>query len=465
MRIAYLVAGAGSMYCGSCLQANTLATALRAAGQDCILAPLYTPIRTDEDSVSIDRVMLGGINVYLQQRWAVFRRTPWFFDRLFDHAGVLRRLAAGSQNVRPEHLGALTVSVLEGEAGRQRKEVEKLVQWLDREVHPEVVHLSTVLLAGLVRQIAERLGVPVLCSLSGEDSFLERLPEPHRSRAWEILRQRAGEATALVAMNGYYADFMAGRLAVPRPRIHVVPPGLNLEGHGTRQGLSQFSQQEAAKMGLSPSAHHNDRQPLICIGYLARVCPDKGLNTLALALRQLAEDAAAPPVGVRAAGYLDPADRPYLAKIVDEMAASGLSDRFEYVGELDRPQKIAFLQQCDLFALPTSHPESKGLSVFEAWANAVPAVLPAHGAFPEMVADTGGGVLYAPNDPAGLAAGLKRLILDPKFANDCGRRAQQAVRERYNNQKAAERMIEVYQACRNFKSSMSPNSSPPGPSR
>jgi hypothetical protein len=39
MRIAYITAGAGHMYCGSCLRDNTLAMALRAAGHDVQLIP------------------------------------------------------------------------------------------------------------------------------------------------------------------------------------------------------------------------------------------------------------------------------------------------------------------------------------------------------------------------------------------------------------------------------------------
>ena len=49
-----------------------------------------------------------------------------------------------------------------------------------------------------------------------------------------------------------------------------------------------------------------------------------------------------------------------------------------------------------------------------------------------MIDDTGGGVLCEPNNPAALAAALKRMILDPDFAAECGRRAQQIVHERYN---------------------------------
>ena len=67
MKIVYLAAGAGAMYCGSCLHGNTLAAALCAAGHDCLLAPLYTPLHTDEENVGIRRVAFGGINVSLQQ--------------------------------------------------------------------------------------------------------------------------------------------------------------------------------------------------------------------------------------------------------------------------------------------------------------------------------------------------------------------------------------------------------------
>ena len=67
MKIVHLIAGAGPMYCGSCMHGNTLAAGLRKAGADVILAPVYTPLRTDEENVSIDRLAMGGINVYLDE--------------------------------------------------------------------------------------------------------------------------------------------------------------------------------------------------------------------------------------------------------------------------------------------------------------------------------------------------------------------------------------------------------------
>ena len=424
MNIIHLAAGAGRMYCGSCLHSNTLAAALRTAGEDVLLVPLYTPIRTDEENVSVSRVALGGINVYLQERSVLFRHTPWFLDRLLDRPWLLRRVARSGSITRPERLGRLSLSMLRGEQGRQRKELEKLVVWLQRETRPNVIHLSNVLLAGLVRELTRRLHVPVVCTLSGEDIFMEKLSEPYRSQAREVLRERAGDLAALVAMNRYYADFMAAYLSVPRERIHVIPPGLNLAGHATRPPVRKGE----------PTT----------IGYLARVCPEKGLHQLVEALIVLAGDEDLPRVRLRAAGYLDKADRPYLDGCQRRLADCGLADRFQYVGQPDRAAKISFLQSLDVMSLPTIHPESKGLSVLEGWANAVPVVLPEHGAFPEMVEDTGGGLLCEPCNPAALAAGLKRMIGEPDLAAECGRRAQQAVHARYNADTMARRTIELY---------------------
>ena len=202
----------------------------------------------------------------------------------------------------------------------------------------------------------------------------------------------------------------------------MIPPGLNLAGHGTRQA------------GPRP----------FTIGYLARVCPDKGLHQLAAALAILAADGDLPPVRVQAAGYLDARTGPIWPTFERQMARR-FGRPVRVLGELDRAAKIAFLQSLDLFCLPTVYRESKGLSVLEAWANAVPAVLPAHGAFPEMIDDTGGGLLCEPNNPAALAAALKRMMLDPDFAAQCGRRAQQAVRERYNSAEMARRMVKLYE--------------------
>jgi len=427
MNIVQLISGAGDMYCGSCLHGNTLAAALRADGQNVTLVPLYTPIRTDEDDAGGACLFFGGINVYLQERSFLFRHTPRLVDWWFDRPGLLRWAARRGARTRPEQLGRLTVSMLRGREGPQRKELHRLVAWLRRGPRPDVVHLSNVLLSGVAREIKRRLDVPVVCSLSGEDAFVDKIPPPHYGQARTLLRECAGRLDALFAMNDYYADFMAGYLDVPRAKIRVVRPGLDLTGHAL------------------PSRETN-RVPRErrTVGFLARICRDKGLHLLADALRLLACDSALPPVRVEAAGYLDEADRPYLDDIRNRLSSDGLGDRFRYHGELDRASKIAFLQSLDLLSLPTVYRESKGLSVLEAWANGVPAVLPDHGAFPEMIADTGGGILHEPHDPAALADAVRRMMSEPDLAARSGRDAQRRVHQEYHAAAMARRTVAAY---------------------
>src|SRR5437588_3541958 len=193
MRIAYLTAGAAGMYCGSCMHDNTLVSALLAQGHDALLIPTYTPIRTDEQDVSQKRVFLGGINVYLQQKLALFRRTPWLFDRLLDATWLLRWVSRYAVKTEAQELGDLAVSVLKGEHGHQKKEVEKLVRWLAGDVKPQIVNLTNVLLSGLVHPLKQALGVPVVATLQGDDIFLDALPEPYRGRAIDLIRDHCGE--------------------------------------------------------------------------------------------------------------------------------------------------------------------------------------------------------------------------------------------------------------------------------
>ncbi|HVR70252.1 MAG TPA: glycosyltransferase family 1 protein, partial [Vicinamibacteria bacterium] len=115
MRILAITAGAGEMYCGSCLRDNALAAELIARGHDVSLLPIYTPTTTDEPNVSDDRVFFGGVSVYLQQHVPLFRKTPWLLDRIWDSGPVIRALAGRSVSVNPRLLGELTLSMLKGE--------------------------------------------------------------------------------------------------------------------------------------------------------------------------------------------------------------------------------------------------------------------------------------------------------------------------------------------------------------
>ena len=109
------------MYCGSCMHGNTLAAALRKAGADVILAPVYTPLRTDEENVSIERLAMGGINVYLDESLPLWRRMP------AAGAAAARPAVAGllGRPARQQHPPGTARAADGGHVPRRRRAVEE----------------------------------------------------------------------------------------------------------------------------------------------------------------------------------------------------------------------------------------------------------------------------------------------------------------------------------------------------
>ncbi len=431
LTIVHLIAGAGGMYCGSCLHGNSLAVALLEAGHDVILVPLYTPVRIDQPSVHQERLAFGGLNVFLQQKFSLFRKTPAILDRWFDRPGLVRWMSRWAGKTDAAQLGALTVSMLRGRAGHQQKELEKLLELLAGLPRIDVVHLSNVLLAGLAGPIRARLNVPVVASLTGEDIFLERLPEPYAGQTRLELQRSAEFIDALIAMNRYFADRMADYLGIPGQDIQVIPPGIKLAGHAA---------------GLVTESRLADRASLetFRIGYFSRICHDKGLHLLAEALEILAHEAPDLRFALDAAGYLGPQDRSYLRDVERRLTKRGLHGRFRYLGSPDRTGKIAFLQSVDVVCLPSVFPESKGIVALEAWANGKPVIAPDAGAFSELVADTGGGLLFELASADSLAHAILELARTGDHAVEFGRRGLEAVRTRYHDQLMASRTADLY---------------------
>jgi glycosyltransferase involved in cell wall biosynthesis len=423
MRIAYVTAGAAGMFCGSCMHDNTLVAELQVQGHDALLIPTYTPIRTDEPDVSTRRVFFGGINVYLQQKLALFRHTPWLLDRLLDVRTLLRWVSRFAAKTEASELGELTISILKGEHGYQRKEIAKLVRWLAREARPDLVNLTNVLLSGMVHKLKGRLGVPVLAALQGDDVFLEALPGPYREQALALIRDHCREIDGFLATSSYYADFMADYLSIPRDRIHVVYPGINLRG-------------------FDPPTQRDGTS--LTIGYFARICPEKGLHNLAEAFRLLRQDPAAPRCRLHVSGWLGENQRSYFEDIRKRMEEAGLAEDFHYIECPDHASKVRFFQEVDVLSVPTTYREPKGLYILEALASGVPVVQPAHGSFTELIEKTGGGLLVKPGDAAELAAGLRRLLEDADQRAELGRRGRQSVEQHFNAAVMARNTLEVY---------------------
>jgi glycosyltransferase involved in cell wall biosynthesis len=426
MRIIQITPGTGSFYCGTCLRDNALVAELRRQGHDALMVPLYLPLVVDEAPAAGETPLFyGGVNVYLQQKSALFRKTPRWLDRLFDAPRVLRLAASRAGSTEAGELGELTVSTLHGEEGRQIKELDRLADWLT-EMRPEIVCLSNALLVGLARRIKEQTGAAVACALQGEDAFLDSLPDGDREAAWQALTERAADVDAFIAVSHYYGDVMRRRAHLPADRVHVVYNGILLDGYGP-----------------APAAP----DPPV-LGYLARLCPAKGLETLVEAYILLRKKDRIPNLRLGVAGSMTAADRRFVQRLCGQLIAARLVSDVDLRPNLDRAEKIAFLQGLSVFSVPATYGESFGLYVIEALAAGVPVVQPRHAAFPELIEATGGGVLCEPDDPESLAAAIEELIRNPESARRMGARGMEAVRERFSVARMAEGVIQVFERIR-----------------
>ena len=412
LRIAYLAAGAGGMLCGSCIHDNALVRELQRRGHNALLLPIYTPLRTDEENVSYGRVFYGAVNIYLEQKLPLWSRAPAAIRRLLDNPRLLSRVTRSASATDARDLGELALSMVRGEEGRQLAELRSLAQWLAGEFRPDVVHLTNSMLVGMVHLIREALpDALIVCSLQGEDIFLQDLEEPHKSAVVHEMKSRVREVDVLVAPNDYYAATMADILDQPLAGIDVARLGIELEGHGGREAEPPAS-------------------PLV-IGYLARMCPEKGFHLAAEAFRELSDRLGPGQVRFRAAGYLGGRDQAYFEQQRRRIAGWGLEPHFDWLGEISRDEKIEFLAGLHVFVLPTVYREAKGLPALEAMANGVPAVLPDHGAFPEVLERTGGGTLFPAGDVSALADAVERLAGDAERRSHLGRSGLDGVRRHY----------------------------------
>lgn len=387
---------------------NAWARALMDAGMDVTLLPMYTPIRVDEPDNSSTRVFFGGINVYLDQYLPGWRYLPRWLTRPLDARWLLGAAAGRGVSNNAAELGALTEAMIAGASGPQAREGEQLIHFLTKELRPDVIVLSNVMLGGEVERIKANFAGPVLCTLQGDDIFLDGLTEPYRQRVFDRIRNIVQKLDGFLVHGRFYAEYMQGYLSAPADKFHTLPLGIDCRSHDGRP----------RPQGTPPT-----------IGYFARLAPEKGLRELvqaALILQERGLD-----FRVVAGGYLNPKQPEYWADV--QQLAEPLGDRFRYAGSPDTlTEKVAIFREFDVFTVPSPYRDPKGLPVLEAWANGVPVVQPAHGHFPELIENTGGGITFTPGDPAALADGLQRMLTDEVFRRQCAEAGWNGVREQHD---------------------------------
>jgi len=427
MKIILLTPGTGSYHCGVCMRDNALAKELIRQGHDAMMLPMYLPLILDESAASPDApVFFGGISVFLQQKFSFFRHTPRWLDKLLNAPLLLKLAGRFSGMTATAGVGELTHSMLLGEHGHQAKEVEALIAWLLEHGKPDAVWLSTALFVGLARRIKEALGIPVIASLQGEDSFLDGLPEPSRTKCWTTLAERASDVDIFISPSRYYADFMGGRMRLNAEKLRVIPNGIAPEDFAVR--------------------HELPNPPVI--GYLARFIEGKGFGLVVDAFVELKRRGRSPNARLRCAGTMIAADEGSLARVREKLVAAGFAGDAEFLPNVTREEKIDFLRGLTLLSVPATYGEAFGMYLVEAMAVGVPVVQPRTAAFTEIVETSGAGTLCEPGSATALAEAWEALLAEPAMLRTLGQRGRAAVEGELSLARMTERFVAVTAAVR-----------------
>ena len=424
MHIIHVTAGAGSIYCGACTHDHLLAQGLAKLGCDVDFVPLYTRPKvdaplTDAPTCACSGTFFCGVNVYLEQHIPFFRRPHRLLDRITASDTLLRLAGRLAARTDPAQLGAMTVSMLRGHDGFQRREFARLLAFLEAPPRTDVILLTNSLLSAIAPAVKAAGTVPVVCELQGEDGFVEAMPDPHRTQARELMQRNARAIDLFLAPSERHAAKMIDFLAAPSGRFRVVRPGI-----------------DTARYALAPA---RPRSPFT-IGCLSRIAPEKGLDLLVEASQILICEQGR-DVRIRAAGRVT--DRRFWADLKQSVRRGGLASRFVYEGELDFADKVRFLHGCSAFCVPSRFPEIRGTAAMEAMAVGLPVVAARAGIFDELAERAGGVLLATSENPRSLAAALSELMDDPDRADALGRAAREGVQTHHDAARTARETLQL----------------------
>ncbi|MEM9399140.1 MAG: glycosyltransferase family 4 protein [Verrucomicrobiota bacterium] len=408
MKIIFITPGTGDFYCGVCLRDHALVKALRKMGHDALMIPMYLPLVQEEHAEDKMPIFFGGLNVYLQENFPFFRNTPHWLDVILDSSIILKLLSKCSGMTSGSDLGPLTLSMLQGEEGRQSKELDKLIDWLSQQESPDAIILSTGLQVGLVRLLKKKLKTKVICFFQGEDSFLDELDENHSKLCWNEMAKRADEADIRYVPSHYYKDLMAHKMKRSVDFFSYLPNGINAEIYEN-----------------CTRTHTHKR----VIGFLARMSEQKGLHVLVDAYIELRKHGRFDDVELHIAGAQTSGDTPLLNKLKQRLGAANLIDSVQFFPNLSLEDKVSFMRSIDIFSVPAVYSEAFGLYILEAMAAAIPVVQPEASAFPEIIEKTEGGLLFEKENVLSLSEKLAELLDNEEQRNLLGSKGQKMVRE------------------------------------
>ena len=427
MQVIHIVPGTGgSFYCGNCLRDSTYVQALRRVGIDAIKVPMYLPLFSDEHDLSDIPVFYGAISLYLKHKYPFLHKAPGWFDHILNSGIALKFAARMSGSTRAHGLEDMTISMLLGEQGEQKEELDKMVDWISEHCQPDVIHLSNALLLGLARKLHEKLDVMVVCSLQDEDVWVNAMDDRFRKKTWNLMSERAKDVDAFFAVSDYYAGVMKVQMNIPEHKL--------------------FS----SHISVDPDDYTfiNSSEKEFAIGFISRMCEENGLGVLVDAFIQLKKDPGMDHVKLVLTGGSTGDDHAFLKEIMNKIDQAGLKEDVILHKDFENEGRHEFFSKVSVISVPVLEGEAFGMYLLESMASGIPVVQPNLGAFSEIVGLSGGGIIYEPNVPEKLAKALGDLCMNPGKLKVLSDQAREGIIKHFSIHDQASRMIQFYEQIR-----------------
>jgi glycosyltransferase involved in cell wall biosynthesis len=425
MKIVYIIPGSGgTFYCQNCLRDNILAEAMRKAGHDVVIIPMYLPMFSDSETPTANApVFFGAVNLYFKYRFPWLRKMPAWLLRIFDAPVLLKFAAKRAGSTRAAGLEGMTIDILNGESNIMSDELQKLIEWLAETEKPDIVHISNALLLGIAKEIKDKLQIPIVCSLQDEDQWVETMNAPFIEQVWELIAEKTADVDAFIAVSKYYGEQMRKKLNIPAAKLKTVHIGIVTAGYPEDKSFPE------------PPA----------IGYISKISEALGFGILAAAFLQLKADERFRKLKLYASGGVTKDNLNFIRSWQRKIARAGFAADFIIEPEFELQDRIEMLKKISLFSVPVPGGEAFGTYLLEAMAAGVPVVQPDAGGFSEIIAETGGGIVYNPNDAETLAEILKRLLNDEDELKRLSECAATAVRKQFDISNFVDNTLKVYQ--------------------
>jgi sugar transferase (PEP-CTERM/EpsH1 system associated) len=237
-------------------------------------------------------------------------------------------------------------------------------------------------------------------------------------------RQISRFTRRIVAVSADIARIVTDIEKVPARKVTVIVNGIDTEAFGARSAEHGAGSRE--KLGIDADA--------FVVGSVGRLAWEKNYELLARAFAALAREA--PESLLVLVG-----DGPYEQRIRDAAAAVGLEKRCILAGKRDNVAE--WLSAFDVFCL-SSLTEGTSITLLEAGASGLPAVVTAVGGNAEIVQDGVTGRVVPTGDADALAAALIGLHGDPARRQAMGAAAGRRIQARYSVERMVGDYLSVY---------------------